>query len=266
MLAVTAASPPGAREAEVARAFVARARPLLEEALASAVRAPGPTLGWVERASALAVGTDGRGGRRWRPLLAMAAAEAVGGDPRAALGVAVALELTHTASLVLDDLPCMDDAELRRGRPAVHRHVGQAGTILLAIGMLGRAAELLGSAPRGAERLGAEWGRAIGFAGMAGGQAVDVAQAGPAVAAARRLHREKTTALARLALVGGARVGGAAEPTVQALGAAGALLGWAYQVLDDDADRREDGALGRGATCPGTARVARLGARAARRI
>lgn len=232
---------------EAVRRFAARHLPAFEVALAQAVTGFPSALAWCERAACHACGVGGTGGRRWRPLLALAGAEAAGVNPAGVMGVAVALELTHTASLVLDDLPCMDDSESRRGQVATHRLVGQAGTILVAIGMLGRAVQLLGEAPHGGAALAADWGRTVGFEGMAGGQAVDLAQSGAARAAARRLFRAKTTALASFALGAGARAGGAPGGTVDALARFGRDLGWAYQLADDVADAGEDHAAGRAA-------------------
>jgi geranylgeranyl diphosphate synthase type II len=153
---------------------------------------------------------------------------------------AVAMELTHTASLVLDDLPCMDDSCTRRGRAATHRQVGTAGAILVAVGLLGRSAELVGTSA-------GAWGRTIGLRGMAGGQAMDVALSGTARGAARRLMRRKTTVLAELSASVGASVGGAPRSAVLALESFGRDLGWAYQLADDAADEVEDGAAGRSA-------------------
>jgi geranylgeranyl diphosphate synthase, type II len=218
----------------------------LEEALAEAVTPPPGLHPAVGETIARAVGLRGAPGSRWRPLLTLATAEAVGADPRKALPAAVAVELTHTASLVLDDLPCMDDAAERRGRAATHLEVGAGGAILVALSMLARSAELLGSLPNEGGRLSASWGRAFGLAGMSGGQAVDLTGAFMNGGAARRLHRRKTTALSELALEAGARCGGASEPTVERLVRFGRDLGWAYQLADDAQDWREDGRLGRG--------------------
>lgn len=227
--------------------FAEARRPELETALARAVADLGPGLGAVERVTTDAVGLGGRGGRRWRPLLALAAADAVGADPSRAMGVAVAVELTHTASLVLDDLPCMDDSALRRGRAATHQLAGTAGAILVAVGLLGRAAELVGRVPRAGAAIAAKWGETIGFAGMTGGQAVDVAFAGRARGAVRRLHRRKTTALSEFALEAAALAAGAPEPVATGLGRYGRDIGWAYQLADDADDAQEDGMLGHAA-------------------
>ncbi len=227
--------------------LIERRLPEFEAVLARSVGGLGEGLAWVEQASALAVGTEGRGGRRWRPLLTLAAAEATGTMRAAVFDVAVAVELTHTASLVLDDLPCMDDAATRRGLAATHRLVGSAGAILVSVGLLGRAAELISGVPQVGGMLGAAWGRAIGLDGMAGGQAVDVAFSGSARGGARRLMRRKTTALSALAAAGGAAAGGATPVAVAAIDTFGRDLGWAYQLADDADDLAEDDAAGRAA-------------------
>lgn len=235
----------GALSADRGEAYMLAALPRLEEALARSLEESGEALQGLSATMAEAVGTKGRGGRRWRPMLTMAAAEAVGLDPDDVLSVAVAVELTHTASLVLDDLPCMDDSAERRGRPSAHLLVGTAGAILLSIGLLAKAAEVLADAPRDVAGLSRDWGRTFGLAGMAGGQAVDLSARGPLHGALRRLHREKSTALAAFAVSAGARAAGAPEDTRRGLFRFGRDLGWAYQLADDAADRAEDRALGR---------------------
>lgn len=231
------------RAGERAADFAARMLPLLDDELMRAVDGLGAELGVLGDAVARAVGTGGAGGRRWRPLLTFAAARACGGDPADAAPAAAAVELTHTASLVLDDLPCMDDDETRRGVPATHRLVGPAGAILVSIGLLGRAAELLAASSRGAAGLCAEWGRCVGLRGMSGGQAADLA--GWRTGACRRLLREKTTALSALAVTAGARAAGADDATRASLAAFGRALGWAYQLGDDADDAERDAAIGR---------------------
>jgi farnesyl diphosphate synthase len=165
----------------------------------------------------------------------------------------MAVELTHTASLLLDDLPCMDDSDERRGQPSTHTVVGSAGAILLAVGMLARSAELLGNQPHCGGDLARDWGRSFGLAGMAGGQAVDVAASGQLRGAKRRLHRAKSTLLPALALGAGARIARASEPVRLGLEGYGRAVGWAYQLLDDIEDAQEDEALGRASSaspCP----------------
>ena len=219
------------------------ARARLESRLAEESAALSANLDGISEVVARAIGTEGRGGGRWRPLLTLASAEACGRGDDAAMDAAVAVELTHTASLVLDDLPCMDDAPLRRGQPATHRLVGSSGAILLSVGLLARSAELLGRTPGCGGDLAREWGRSFGMAGMAGGQAVDVTGGGTP-GPRRRLLRAKSTLLPALALGAGARVAHASHEVRDGLEAFGRALGWAYQLLDDVADAEEDAARG----------------------
>jgi len=246
--------------------YLALRLPTFERALAADVESLVDPCG-VKTPLARGLGVEGSRGRRWRPVFTLLAAEAVGGETDAVMGVAIAVELTHTASLVLDDLPCMDDASERRGEPAMHRLVGPAGAILLAVGCLARAAELLGSSGPAGGELAAEWGDAFGLAGMAGGQAVDLAERRRLTGSLRRLHRRKTTALASFALSAGARAAGADAVTRRELAAFGRDVGWAYQLADDAHDRSEDEAQGRppGGRAP-RRQSGRLLARASRRL
>lgn len=220
--------------------FVRTHLPLIEDALSAALPAPAGLPDELGRAVRVATGVGERPGSRWRPLLTLASARACGGEAGQALPVAVAVELTHTASLVLDDLPCMDDSPLRRGRDATHRSVGRGGAILLAVSLLARAAELLGSDEMSAGTLVPAWGRAIGLEGMSGGQAVDLGGGFLAGGAQRRLHRRKTTALSAFAVAGGAASVHAPPEVHRALHRFGRDLGWAYQLVDDAADSAED--------------------------
>ncbi len=236
---------PRPRPANALRALLDRHRAPLETRLADECQRLGDCLDGLSEVLGRAVGTQGRGGGRWRPLLTLTAAEACGARAGQAMDAAVAVELTHTASLVLDDLPCMDDATTRRGLPATHRLVGSAGAILVSVGLLSRAVELLGSHPECGGALSADWGRTVGLAGMAGGQAVDVAARRPLSPRDRRLHRAKSAALPAFAMVAGARVAGAADRVCTGLEAFGRGVGWAHQLLDDAADLEEDRRLGR---------------------
>ena len=229
------------------RAFAARELPRIEAGLARALGGMDPALGSLAVAARQAAGVGGTGGRRWRPLLTLAGVRTAGFEPAAALDAAVAVELTHTASLVLDDLPCMDDAATRRGLPATHRAVGPSGAILVALGLLARSVELLAAVPRTGAGLCRSWSRAIGLAGMSGGQGVDLAARDGLRprGAARRLYRQQTTALAAFALGAGARAAGASPRCCLALERYGRDLGWAYQLTDDAADEAEDLAGGR---------------------
>lgn len=232
-------------EGEVLRNFLSRTRPLLEEALQDTVDSVPMELGPMAGAAARALGVDGTAGRRWRPYLTLATAEAVGGRVQDAVDVAVAVELTHTASLVLDDMPCMDDSAERRGEPATHALVGSAGAILLAVGFLARAAELLHHVDPAGTSLASFWGRTFGFQGMSGGQAVDLIHRGQCAGELRRLYRRKTTSLAMFAVEAGAVVGGVPATDRSHLRGFGQDLGWAYQLVDDAHDLAEDRSLGR---------------------
>lgn len=229
---------------EAAQAFVAEVAPRIDAAVTASVAGLGAELG-MAGVIARAVGTQGPRGRRWRPLLGVAAATAAGGRMEDALPLAVAVELTHTASLVLDDLPCMDDSSMRRGASATHREVGTAGALLVCIGLLGRAAELIARSPCAADELGGEWGSTIGLMGMSGGQAVDLGATRPLTGATRRLHRQKTVALCALAVAGAARAAGRPAPACAALRRFATDLGWAYQLADDAADLVQDAGAGR---------------------
>ncbi len=251
-------------------AFAAERLPAVEAGLAQAVAGMTPPAPAYATALRDAVDVGGGQAHRWRPLVILAAADACGADPGAALEIAVAVELTHTASLVLDDLPCMDDAPLRRGRLSTHRQVGEAGAILLAVGLLGRAVEWLGRAPAGNAALAQAWGEAVGLPGMAGGQAMDLEhRAGRSLAGApRRLYRRKTTALAAFSALSGGIVAEAPPAQLAALARYGDNLGWAYQLRDDAADLAEDGAAADGVELAGRkrARMARRATRALSRV
>jgi geranylgeranyl diphosphate synthase type II len=242
-------------DSAAARAFAARQLPQFEAALALETCGLLPELPGHSEALALAAGVHGTAGHRWRPLLSLAAGVACGARPADLMPVAVAAELTHTASLILDDLPCMDNSPLRRGVAATHRLVGQDGAILLAIGLMARAVEVLGRAPRTGAALADAWGRMVGLRGMAGGQIVDLLPSTGERGARRRLYRQKTVALAAFALSAAGVAAEAPAPAIAALDHFGRDLGWAYQLADDADDRSED--VGRGTRGPSGVRGAR---------
>ncbi len=239
-------SMPEASRADAMEGFVRTHRARFEAALADVLPMPAGLPPALPQAAAAALGVKGHPGSRWRPLLTLAAAQACGGEDSAALPVALAVELTHTASLILDDLPSMDDSPLRRSRAATHLEVGTGGAILLALSLLGRSAELLGSIPDSGGALAAEWGGAFGIGGMCGGQAVDLTGAFADGGSPRRLHRKKTTGLSEFALKGAAIAVGASAETEAGLARFGRDLGWAYQLADDADDWVEDGQFGKG--------------------
>ncbi len=182
------------------------------------------------------------GGKRLRPLLVLASARAVAGEREAAVRAAVAVELIHAYSLVHDDMPCMDNDVLRRGKPTVHVQYGQAQAMLAGDAMQALAFEVLtpdsGVPPALQARLTSLLARAAGHAGMAGGQAIDLASIGHALdeAALRDMHRRKTGALLQCSVLMGAACGDTSEATRSALADYGAALGLAFQVVDDILD------------------------------
>jgi geranylgeranyl pyrophosphate synthase len=231
--------------------------------------------GAVARAVRYALGT---GGKRMRHILCLAAAEAVDGqrsghmdgsagsaaDPAARVRAAAAIEIVHTYSLVHDDLPCMDDDDLRRGRPTAHRAFGTAPAALagfslipLACGVLSAAARELGLADVQRAAAVRELCQGAGAAGMVGGQVLDL-EAENALAleldALRSIHAMKTGALFRASLRIGGILAGASPHVTDALGSFGASLGLAFQITDDVLDETMDAvALGK---TPGKDRVA----------
>jgi farnesyl diphosphate synthase len=182
------------------------------------------------------------GGKRLRPMLVLAAADAVDGHSEAALRAAVAVELIHAYSLVHDDMPCMDNDVLRRGKPTVHVQFGEAQAMLAGDAMQALAFEVLtperSVAPALQARLVALLARAAGHRGMAGGQAIDLASIGKPLAEAelRDMHRRKTGALLQASVLMGAACGRASDKTWEALSDYGAAIGLAFQVVDDILD------------------------------
>jgi geranylgeranyl diphosphate synthase type II len=187
------------------------------------------------------------GGKRLRPALALAAAEAVGAPPERALPAAVAVELIHTYSLIHDDLPCMDDDEERRGRPSVHVAFDEATAVLAGDALLTAAFQVLvdgadaESAPRhlAAAR---DLARAAGSRGLVGGQ-IDDLRFDPAdrdPAHIESVHARKSAALIAASIVGGAHLGGADADSVERLRRCGEAVGVAFQIADDVLDADED--------------------------
>ncbi len=214
-----------------------------EEALDHLVPAAAPAgLGAAMRYAVLG------GGKRLRPLLVLAACEAVGGDRNAAIRAACAVELIHAYSLVHDDMPCMDNDVLRRGKPTVHVQFGEAQAMLAGDAMQALAFEVLtpeeGMAPALQARLCALLARAAGFAGMAGGQAIDLASIGQSLdePTLRDMHRRKTGMLLQASVMMGAACGKASAATLAALNDYGAAIGLAFQVVDDILDVTQESA------------------------
>lgn len=181
------------------------------------------------------------GGKRIRPILCLAAAEACGGDMAPAMPVACALELIHTYSLIHDDLPAMDNDDFRRGKPTSHKVFGEAVAILAGDALLTEAFVLLSRAEKvrhAAERRLAiiqEIAHAAGIAGMVGGQALDirVEKNDLDCGGLTDIHRRKTGALIMAAVKSGAILAGASDEKIQALGVYGCHIGIAFQIADD---------------------------------
>lgn len=180
--------------------------------------------------------------KRVRGVLTCLSARQFGCDPAAAETFAAAIELVHAASLILDDLPCMDDAAVRRGRPACHKIYGEDTATLAAVGLMNHAFQCVAGDAALPDPLrvdlAARLARAIGPDGLTGGQEQDLRETGEiqAVADVERMHARKTGVLFALAAEGGARVGAAGEATAQDMRAFGAKLGLAFQTYDDVLD------------------------------
>jgi geranylgeranyl diphosphate synthase, type II len=180
------------------------------------------------------------GGKRLRPLLCLAFGEAISGRSststlRVVEDSACALEYVHTYSLIHDDLPAMDDDDLRRGRPTSHKAFGEAMAILAGDALLAEAFALVAAGPEPERaRLVVELARAAGATGMVGGQVLDVAEdRADDLESLARMHRLKTGALIRAACRMGAIAGGGGDPAVAAAGAYGEAVGLAFQIADD---------------------------------
>jgi len=194
-------------------------------------------------------------GRRFRPLALLAACELVGGRPEGAVDAACIIELIHTSSLILDDLPCMDDSAERRGVASLHRVYGDATALLTALLLLNLAHRRLA---RLCAARGAVWHERIcellGNGGMIGGQDIDLRLARgdslPAGIDGAGVRLRKTTSLTVAALELGAFLGGAPPSQVDALGAFGAALGRLVQAMDDLVDGDRQPANGRHAWSP----------------
>ena len=190
------------------------------------------------------------GGKRLRPILAVAGCEAVGGTPELVAPFACALEMIHTYSLIHDDLPAMDDDDLRRGRPTNHKIYGEAVAIIAGDALLTEAFAWMAQAyqaPVAAGRLPAvrvldvigKLAQAAGMTGMAGGQVIDLDYEGKTtitLAQLETLHRLKTGRLLEASVALGAQLAGANPEQITALTRYGAAIGLAFQIADDVLD------------------------------
>jgi geranylgeranyl diphosphate synthase type II len=181
------------------------------------------------------------GGKRIRPVLALATARAAGADPDSVLPLAAALELIHTYSLIHDDLPAMDDDDLRRGQPTCHVAYGEDVAILAGDGLYAEAFDHLLSYQAGEPRqllaAATQLARATGVRGMVGGQYIDVEEtAAPDAAGLRRLHALKTGELIAASISCVLRLLGAEPATISQLGTYASELGVLFQIVDDILD------------------------------
>jgi len=184
------------------------------------------------------------GGKRLRPILAIAACEAVGASVERVIPVAAALEMIHTYSLIHDDLPAMDDDELRRGKPTNHKIYGEAMAILAGDALLTEAFRVMSRhrhpevEPHVLMEVIGAIADASGSKGMAGGQVVDLESEKKKISLPEleRLHRHKTGRLIRVSVEAGARLGGGSSGQVEALGLYGEKIGLAFQIADDVLD------------------------------
>jgi len=189
------------------------------------------------------------GGKRLRPILCLAAAEAVGADLQDAMPAACALEMIHTYSLIHDDLPAMDDDDLRRGIPTNHKVFGEAIAILAGDGLLTEAFTLLGNCRTlPADRvvqLVTVISAAAGHRGMVGGQVVDMLWQNRTadISVVRYMHGKKTAALIAASTQAGSLAGGGSSEQVERLGRYGRAVGLAFQIVDDILDIQGDPAL-----------------------
>ena len=247
--------------------FLHDARARVDEALARALPTPPACPAIVSEAMRYSVFA---GGKRLRPVLTLAAADAVArsaATPRSGPGIdpyllalpaACAIELIHTYSLIHDDLPAMDDDTLRRGRPTLHVVYGEGIAILAGDGLHTEAFALLAAEPRGDDpaltarklRVVRRVARAAGATGMVGGQAIDLQAAGQAPGRRvtldadllRAMHARKTGALIRASAVSGAIMAGADDDLIHAVDRYAAELGLAFQIVDDILDVEGDAA------------------------
>ena len=224
---------------------------LVERALSDWVANPGhaPVAGGLAKLNEAMRYAVLDGGKRLRPLLVLAACEFVGGNTDAALRAACAVELIHAYSLVHDDMPCMDNDVLRRGKPTVHVKFGQAQALLAGDALQALAFELLTPADGSVDaatqaRLCRMLAHAAGGQGMAGGQAIDLASVGRPLDSQQlhEMHRLKTGALLKASVLMGAHCGQPDARALAALDEYGAAIGLAFQVVDDILDVTADSA------------------------
>lgn len=179
------------------------------------------------------------GGKRVRPILCVAGCEAVGGEPEAVLKTAAAIEMIHTYSLIHDDLPAMDNDDLRRGKPSNHKKFGEANAILAGDGLLTEAfgviAEDTGLSPALRTDLVSEVVKASGVRGMVAGQVVDMEKEGTSFTEedVDFIHEHKTAAIISVSCVAGVMIGGGDKNEIEAVREYARALGLVFQIVDD---------------------------------
>jgi geranylgeranyl diphosphate synthase type II len=237
-----AASPRGSRGRSPSKAldaWIKRTRALIEKSLLASVPAAKTKPATIHRAMRYSLLA---GGKRLRPVLCCAASEACGGSVRGALPAACAVELVHTYSLIHDDLPCMDNDDLRRGKPTSHKVFGEGMAVLAGDALLTEAFAVLASAkPKGTSTIAelvAELARAAGSRGLIAGQVADLEAEGrkPSEPALYFIHAAKTGMILRASLKLGAMCSGATKAQLAALDRFGFALGLAFQIQDDILD------------------------------
>jgi geranylgeranyl diphosphate synthase type II len=232
------------------KAYLRDKRALVDEALKSVFPEPQGPSADVVRAMTYSLFA---GGKRLRPILCIGGIEAVGKQGSSILPFACSLELIHTYSLIHDDLPVMDDDDLRRGKPTNHKVFGEAVALLAGDGLLTEAFRLMactgGVDPRGLLKVIRLVGSAAGYQGMVGGQVVDIQSEGKPVAPSlvSFIHSHKTGALIHASVTSGAILGEGTEEQVNAISSYGEKIGLAFQIADDILDVEGDSkAMGKG--------------------
>ena len=225
------------------KAYLRDKRALVDEALKSVFPEPQGFAADVVRAMTYSLFA---GGKRLRPILCIGGAEAVGKEGKTILPFACSLELIHTYSLIHDDLPVMDNDDLRRGKPTSHKVFGEAVALLAGDGLLTEAFRLMagtsGVDPRALLKVIRLVGSAAGYQGMVGGQVVDIQSEGKPVdpSLVNFIHSHKTGALIHASVTSGAILGEGTEEQVNAISSYGEKIGLAFQIADDILDVEGD--------------------------
>ncbi len=225
------------------KAYIRDKRALVDQGLKSVFPEPEGFAADVVRAMTYSLFA---GGKRLRPILCIAGAEAVGAEATTVLPFACSLELIHTYSLIHDDLPVMDNDDLRRGKPTNHKVFGEAVALLAGDGLLTEAFRLMaatsGVDPHSLLRVIRLAGSAAGYQGMVGGQVVDIQSEGKPVdkPLVDYIHTHKTGALIHASVTSGAILGQGSEKRVKAISSYGEKIGLAFQIADDILDVEGD--------------------------